>query len=227
MIAAGIVVLALFTLWEAKTTSEPLMPLFLFKDRNFTASSLAIAVMGALVVSVGFPIILYAQNARGLTTISAALLLVPQALISGFMSPWTGKLLGKLKFREFGLIGFGASLIGMLGFHFLMREGVSVLWLLLPSAAFGVANAFIWGTLSTAATRNIDGTLAGAASGVYNTIRQIGSVLGSALIATVMAAALSDNHGDFTPSMSLAMWLPVALSAAGIAASLMIKNPSE
>lgn len=227
LIAAGIVVLALFTLWEAKTTSEPLMPLFLFKDRNFTASSLAIAVMGALVVSVGFPIILYAQNARGLTTISASLLIVPQALISGFMSPWTGKLLRKLKFREFGLIGFGSSLIGMLGFHFLMREGVSVLWLLLPSAVFGVANAFIWGTLSTAATRNINRELAGAASGVYNTIRQVGSVLGSAMIATVMATALSDNRGDFTPSMSLAMCLPVALSVAGIVASLMIKNPTS
>nr|WP_240394088.1 DHA2 family efflux MFS transporter permease subunit [Corynebacterium lactis] len=226
LIAAGVVVLALFTVWESKTSSEPLMPLFLFKDRNFTASSIAIAVMGALVVAVGFPIILYAQNARGLTTISAALLLVPQALISGFMSPWTGKLLRMLKFREFGLIGFGTSVVGMLAFHFLMREGVSILWLLVPSAIFGVSNAFIWGTLSTAATQNIDRELAGAASGVYNTIRQVGSVLGSAMIATVMQAALTDNRGDFTPAMSLTMWLPVALSIAGVVAVLMIKNPA-
>ncbi|MDK7012169.1 MFS transporter, partial [Escherichia coli] len=46
LIAAGVVVLGLFTVWEAKTTAEPLMPLSLFKDRNFTVSSLAIAVMG-------------------------------------------------------------------------------------------------------------------------------------------------------------------------------------
>ena len=60
---------------------------------------------------------------------------------------------------------------------------------------------------------------------MYNTIRQIGSVLGSALIATVMAAALSSNRGDFTTAMSDAMWLPVALSAAGVVASLGLKNP--
>ncbi|EEB62357.1 DHA2 family efflux MFS transporter permease subunit [Corynebacterium amycolatum] len=225
LIVAGAVVLGLFTVWESKTMAEPLMPLLLFKDRNFTISSLAIAVMGALVVAVGFPIILFAQNARDLSTIQASLLLVPQALISGVMAPWTGRMLDRLKFREFALIGFGSSLVGMLGFHYLIHEDLSVLWLLLPGAAFGVANAFIWGTLSTAATRNIDPTLAGAASGVYNTIRQIGSVLGSALIATVMAAALSSNHGDFTTAMSDAMWLPVALSALGVVAALGLKNP--
>ena len=225
LIAGGVVILGLFTAWEAKTTAEPLMPLSLFKDRNFTVSSLAIAVMGALVVAVGFPIILFAQNACDLSTIQASLLLVPQALISGVMAPWTGRMLDRLKFRQFALIGFGSSLVGMLGFHYLIHEDLSVLWLLLPGAAFGVANAFIWGTLSTAATRNIDPSLAGAASGVYNTIRQIGSVLGSALIATVMAAALSSNRGDFTTAMSDAMWLPVALSAAGVVASLGLKNP--
>lgn len=225
LIAGGVVILGLFTLWEAKTMAEPLMPLSLFKDRNFTVSSLAIAVMGALVVAVGFPIILFAQNARDLSTIQASLLLVPQALISGVMAPWTGRMLDRLKFRQFALIGFGSSLVGMLGFHYLIHGDLSVLWLLLPGSAFGVANAFIWGTLSTAATRNIDPSLAGAASGVYNTIRQIGSVLGSALIATVMAAALSSNRGDFTTAMSDAMWLPVALSAAGVVASLGLKNP--
>lgn len=225
LIAAGIAVLALFTVWEARTNAEPLMPLYLFKDRNFSASSAAIAVMGGLVVTIGFPIMLFAQNARGLSTITAALLIVPQAVLSGVLAPITGKALRYLKLREFALFGFATAVIATLGYHFLMREGVSVLWLLLPSTIFGLSNAFIWGTLSTAATRNIDNRNAGAASGVYNTIRQIGSVFGSAMIATVMSAALANSRGDFTTSMSVAMWLPVALSVAGVVVSLFIKDP--
>jgi MFS family permease len=65
--------------------------------------------------------------------------------------------------------------------------------LLIPGAVLGVANAGLWGPLATLATRNLPPQLAGAGSGIYNTTRQIGAVLGSAAIATFMQARLADN----------------------------------
>lgn len=221
---AGVVVLAAFTFWESRTKTEPLMPLALFADRNFTVGSIGMGVMGALVMVAGFPVILYAQNARDLTAFEASLLLIPQAAVSAVVAPWVGNALGRLRFREFALIGFGSALLGMVGYLLLLHDGILVLWLLAPSAAFGVANAFVWGTLSTAATRNVDPSLAGAASGMYNTIRQVGSVLGSALIAMVMAGALG-FYGNYTAAMGAAMWLPVALSAIGFIAAFGLEDP--
>ena len=64
------------------------------------------------------------------------------------------------------------------------------IWLfLLPSAVLGFANAGIWAPLSSTVTRNLPPRQAGAGSGVYNTTRQIGAVLGSAAIAT------GEGHG--------------------------------
>ena len=66
------------------------------------------------------------------------------------------------------------------------------LWLLLlPSAVLGVGMAGIWAPLASTVTRNLPTSQAGAGSGVYNTTRQIGSVLGSAAIAALMNARLA------------------------------------
>ena len=66
------------------------------------------------------------------------------------------------------------------------------IWLfLLPSAVLGFANAGIWAPLSSTVTRNLPPRQAGAGSGVYNTTRQIGAVLGSAAIAVLIQARLA------------------------------------
>ena len=73
----------------------------------------------------------------------------------------------------------------------LMHPDTPVWLFLLPSAVLGFANAGIWAPLSTTATRNLPPRQAGAGSGVYNTTRQIGAVLGSAAIAVLMQARLA------------------------------------
>src|SRR5690606_21341748 len=70
------------------------------------------------------------------------------------------------------------------------------LWHVLAAQfVLGVANPFIWGPLSTAATRNLPPARAGAGAGVYNTTRQMGSVLGSAAISVLMEARLAARLG--------------------------------
>ena len=72
-----------------------------------------------------------------------------------------------------------------------MRPGAAIWSLLAPIALLGVANGFMWSPLSTTATRNLPMHQAGAGSGVYNTTRQIGAVLGSAGIAVLMQSRLT------------------------------------
>jgi hypothetical protein len=69
------------------------------------------------------------------------------------------------------------------------------LWwrLLFPSALMGVAGAFTYGPLSTTATYNLPVADAGAGAGVYNSVRQVGAVLGSAAIAALMESQLATH----------------------------------
>lgn len=79
--------------------------------------------------------------------------------------------------------------------------------------------AGVWAPLSTTATRNLPPHRAGAGSGVYNTNRQVGSVMGSASAAALIAWRTT-VHADAGPAgvalaMSDALWLPVAAFAVG------------
>jgi len=253
LIASGVVVLVVFVLWQAVMRREPLMPLSLFRDRNFSVANLAIAMMGATVLSFAIPTTLYFQQVLGMSPTQAALMTAPSAVLSLVLAPVVGRWMTNHDPRPLALIGFASLCGGLLWLALLMDPDASVLVLLLPFVLIGIGNACIWGPLSLTATRNLPPSKAGAGSGVYNEMRQIGSVLGSAGIATLMAdriaARLGEATGDqggapagaesaagtlppflhapYAAAMAEAMWLPVGLAGVGLLAALAIGRPVD
>ena len=75
----------------------------------------------------------------------------------------------------------------------LINTDAPILMFLLPNVLMGLGNAGMWGPLAATATRNLEPRLAGAGSGVYNTLRTIGLVLGSASIAAIMQSSIVAN----------------------------------
>ncbi len=90
LIIVGIVVLGLFVWQQATTKSEPLVPLALFRDRNFAAANVGIAAVGFAITSMTLPLMFFIQLARGLTPTQSALLLIPMAVFAGVLSPLAG-----------------------------------------------------------------------------------------------------------------------------------------
>ena len=74
--------LAAFVCWQARNRREPLVPLSLFADRNFSLSNVAIATVGFAFTAMGFPLMLWAQVVRGYSPTESGLLLAPMALMS-------------------------------------------------------------------------------------------------------------------------------------------------
>ncbi|WP_168626054.1 DHA2 family efflux MFS transporter permease subunit [Cryobacterium sp. BB307] len=245
LIVSGIVVLAIFVVWQAVNKGEPLLPLSLFRDRNFSLASVAISVTGLSVTTMSLPLIFYFQLVLGYTPTQSALMIVPMAVISGALAPIGGRLADRVNPRN--LAFFGATLMGLalVAYSLLMRPDAEVLPLLLPSALLGVANAFIWSPLSTTATRNLPQHRAGAGSGVYNTMRQVGAVLGSASIAAIISYRLSVElpgasvdlaagealpdalHAGFSAAMSQAILLPAFASFVGAIVVLFFAKPVQ
>jgi len=202
LIIGGLAVLAVFVVWQRGNKGEPLLPLGLFKDRNFSLANVTITTVGFTVTAFSLPLIFYYQEVRGLTPTQSALMMVPMAVISGSLAPVVGRLIDKVNPKFItagGLVLMSAALFWNAA---LMHPDTPILLFLLPSAVLGLANAGLWAPLSSAATRNLPPRQAGAGSGVYNTTRQIGAVLGSAAIAVLIQSRLAAE-------------LPVASGASG------------
>ncbi|WP_136610781.1 MDR family MFS transporter [Sinomonas albida] len=193
LIIAGIVVMALFVLWQAFNKAEPLVPLRLFRDRNFSLANLGISTVGFAVTSFGLPTIFYYQLVRGMTPTQSALMMIPMAVLSGGLAPVAGKFVDRGHAKVMNIGGMFLFVVSLWLYSVLLTPDQNLAVLLIPGAVLGVANAGLWGPLATLATRNLPPQLAGAGSGIYNTTRQIGAVLGSAAIATFMQARLADN----------------------------------
>jgi EmrB/QacA subfamily drug resistance transporter len=246
LIGAGVVVLALFVVWQGVQKGEPLLPLTLFKDRNFSLANIAITAMGFVITGMVLPLMIFFQSVRELTPTQSALMLVPMAVISGALAPVVGKLVDRVNPRWIAGAGFLFLTIALFWFGALLSPDVPIWVLLFPAALLGLANAGIWAPLSSTATRNLPMHLAGAGSGVYNTTRQIGAVLGSAAIAALMTARITAELGTdaaaggnefgggsmpavvaegFSAAMGQSMFLPAAVALIGLVAALFFVKP--
>ena len=190
-IAGGIGFMAAFLFWQYVNPNEPLVPLHIFRDRDFSLSNLGVATIGFVVTAMIVPVMFYAQAVCGLSPTRSALLVAPMAIASGVLAPFVGRIVDRSHPRP--VIGFGFSLvaIAMTWLSIEMTPTTPIWRVVLPLTATGIGMAFIWSPLAATATRNLPPQLAGAGSGVYNTTRQVGSVLGSAGMAAFMTWRIS------------------------------------
>jgi EmrB/QacA subfamily drug resistance transporter len=250
LIVAGLVVFAVFVYWQSRNTGEPLVPLGLFRYRNFSLSNIAISAIGFSITAMAFPLMIWAQTVRGFSPTRAALLLVPMALLSGGLAPWVGRLTDRVHPRLLVGIGLTAFPISLIWLAMVMSPDVAVWRILLPIALLGVANGFMWAPLGSTATENLPMHQAGAGAGIYNTTRQIGAVLGSAGIAVLMQARLNANlppipggaagtesggagalpaalRGAFSDAMAQSLILPALVLLIGLVAVMFFVRPAH
>lgn len=247
LIGAGLVVLGIFFWWQTRVDSEPLVPLSLFRDRNFAVANIGIALVSAAITAMALPFMFYAQGARGWSPIQAGLFMLPMAVVLIVLSPFVGRLVDTVHPRNITVVGFSTAAIAMAWTGLLIEVDTPAWQLLIPMALFGVSNACLWAPHGATATRNLPMSAAGAGAGVYNTTRQVAAALGSAAIASLIGARLSANgleggtesfqaagtsmppqiQAPFAQAMSEAYWLPVACFALGIVVVLFFRVPNH
>lgn len=242
----GLPLLALFVFWQSRIRSEPLVPLGLFKDRNFCLANIGIACTSFAVTACFLPFTFYAQASRGWSPTEAALLGAPMAIVMMLVSRPVGRLVDVIHPRTITVVGFSTGVLCLLWQAVLLHDLHSRVWLLCASMALlGIANACMWAPLATTATRNLPLSSAGAGAGVYNTLRQVGAVLGSAAVAAVLNARIAAHHlpadsfgqtggrmaGDdllpFARAMSESMLLPAVALALGLVIALFFTSPER
>jgi EmrB/QacA subfamily drug resistance transporter len=243
MIVAGTGFMSVFAHWQLLNRGEPLIPLEIFGDRDFGACNVGVAIVSFASTALMVPLPFYAQAVCGLSPIRSALLIAPMAVANGVFAPVVGRIADKYHPRPVVGFGFSVLAIALTWLALEMAPGTPIWRLVLPFFAIGVGTAFVWSPLTATATRHLAPHLAGASSAVFNSIRQLGAVLGSAAMAAFMTSRISaevppfvDLSGDdgltlqlpeflrtpFSAAMSQSVLLPAFIALFGIAAALFL-----
>ncbi|MBW0018646.1 MAG: MFS transporter [Mycobacterium sp.] len=241
VIVAGLGLMAAFGYWQLINASEPLIPLRIFADRDFSLCNVGVALTAFATTAMMLPLTFYTQGVCGLSPTLSALLIAPMAVTSGALAPVVGMIVDRYPPQP--VLGFGFSMlaIGATWLSIEMAPDTPIWRLVLPMCALGVGMAFVWSPLAATATRHLPSELAGASSGVYNATRQLGAVLGSAGMAAFMASRISaemprgDGHvpagslqlptfvrEPFAAALSQSMLLPAFVVLFGIIAALLL-----
>jgi EmrB/QacA subfamily drug resistance transporter len=192
LLLLSIVLLVVFILGEGGS-DEPLLPLSLFSDRNFTVANGVSLIVSFGMFSLFLPLTIFLQSVRGFSAEDAGFILVPMSLTATFIAPFTGRLTDRMSGKwilAVGLVVFAAGL----GFVIKVASLNSTGWnFTLPLIIAGLGMGCTFAPLTTLAMRGVAPAMAGSASGFLNTVRQVGGALGSAIVGAILQYKLSNE----------------------------------
>jgi EmrB/QacA subfamily drug resistance transporter len=212
----GLALLAAFIVHERRSPN-PMMPLSMFKSRQFTAANLVTFVVYAALGGVFFLLVAFLQISMGYTPIAAGAASLPVTALMLVFSPRSGALARRIGPRLPLTIG---PLIIAVGLLLMMRisPGDSYVASVLPAVlVFGVGLTVVVAPVTATVLAAADSRRSGIASGINNAVARVGSLI--AVAALPLAVGLTgDQFYDpvaMEDGFQMAMVICAALSAIG------------
>jgi EmrB/QacA subfamily drug resistance transporter len=187
ILGVGVALLVAFLLVQRLTQGrEPLVPFALFRDRNYTVVNWVSGVLAIGMMGIFLPFTIYLQSVLGFSALKAGLTMAPASLVSMFVAPVAGRMTDRIGGKYILMSGLTLFALGMGWLALIAHPGSSWQSFLLPLLVAGFGMGCTFAPLITVAMRNIDPRMAGAASGVLNTVRQVGLVIGTAAVGALL-----------------------------------------
>ncbi|MFH8935395.1 MFS transporter [Streptomyces griseosporeus] len=188
---AAVILLAAFVAVEARRRA-PMLPLRLFRQRLFTVSNTAMVVVGFALMGSSFFFSQFFVYVQGSSILRAGLQTLPTTLAMVIVSPYAGRLAARYGFRAVVTVGLAVAGPGLLALGTVDADtGYGNVWWRL--AVVGIGFALTMSPLTGAAIQAVAPQEGGLASGISSTTRQIGAVLGVAVLGAVVRARQADG----------------------------------
>ncbi|MGV8896175.1 MAG: MFS transporter [Rhodoglobus sp.] len=217
----GVISFAAFLWWESRSKS-PMLPLGIFRNRNFAWGNLATLFIYAALSVGGFIVVIFLQQVAGYPATIAALAFLPVSLGNVFLSGLFGSLSGKYGPRLFMTVG---PILAGVGYLLLltMGETVDYWWNVLPGVlVFALGIAITVAPLTSAILGSIPSQQAGIGSAANNAVARVAGLVAIALVGVIVAGELDVESFHRVLVVTAAL-----LFLGGIVSFIGIRNPSR
>jgi EmrB/QacA subfamily drug resistance transporter len=226
-IGTGLVLLAAFVAWELRSPA-PMLPMRFFRNRAFAATNAVSLAMFFGTFGSIFLLAQFFQVAQGYSPLEAGLRTLPWTAMPIFVAPLAGVLSDRIGSRPLMAAGLALQAAG-LAWLAIVSEATVAYGTLVPGFAMaGTGMSLVFAPAANAVLGAVRPEEAGQASGATNTIREIGGVLGVAVLATIFTDAGGFGSPDaFVDGLVPAVWIGAAVLAAGALIALLIPGRSS
>jgi EmrB/QacA subfamily drug resistance transporter len=219
--AAGAALVSAFLAWERRAAS-PMLPLALFRRRGFATANAVSFFMYAGLFGALFLMAQFLQTGLGESPLQAGIRLLPWTVTPMLVAPLAGVLADRYGNRPFMVLGLTLQAVGLGWVALIAKQGVGYGQLGVALTVAGVGTSFCFPTVANAVIGSVPPGEAGVASGANSALRELGGVLGVAVLAAVFAhrGVYASPHAFFD-RFSPALAAGAGFSAFGILAALL------
>ncbi|MEV4796335.1 MFS transporter [Asanoa sp. NPDC049475] len=208
----GALLLLAFLAWERRSP-QPMVPLSYFRNRAFSSGNAAGFFLTAALFGAVFFLAQFMQAAFGSGPLKAGLQLLPWTATLFVVAPLAGRLVDRIGERPLVVTGLALQAVGMFWISQVTNDAVRYAELVLPLIVAGCGVSMAMPAAQSASIGALPREAVGIASGIYAMMRQLGGVVGVAVLAAVFAAA--GGYASFTTGFTRALFCCGVLSVLG------------
>jgi len=223
----GTITLIMFIMRQLKLDT-PILEFRVFSYKIFALTTSLGMIVFISMIGTAVILPLYMQNMLGFTAFQSGLVLLPGAIIMGFMNPITGRLFDRYGARWLSIIGFFILVVTTFMFTGLSTE-TSFTFLATTNGIRMLSIAMVMMPVTTAGLNELPKRLIPHGSAVNNTFRQVSGSIGTAMLVTIMATAAIPENGvaGLIRGVNVSFIVAGIISVAGFILSFYIKHPSR
>ncbi|MFD6415691.1 MFS transporter [Streptomyces sp. NPDC060194] len=195
---AAVVFLGLFVVVESRSR-QPITPLWMFRDRNRAGVYGMMLTLSAAIFGMFFFLTLFVQNVLGFSPLVAGLAFLPVSAIIAVGAGLASQLLPRYGPKPFMITGAVLAAAGLGWLTLTDADSTYAGSILGPILVFGLGMGMQFVSLTLMAVSGVEAEDTGAASGILNTMQQVGGSLGLSILVTVFGAASRHEADDQIP----------------------------
>ena len=184
---AGLAITGLFVVHEGRT-AHPMLPLRLFRERTFSAANLASLLFSFGMFGSIFLLAQFLQTAQHLSPLAAGIRILPWTAMPLLVAPIAGPLSDRIGGRPLMVTGLTLQAGGLAWLAAVLSPGVTFATLVIPFVLCGVGMSLFFVPVSNMVLGSVPASEEGVASGTNNAVRELGGVIGIAVLASVFAS---------------------------------------
>ncbi len=193
LLTASAVLLLVFIAWERRA-KEPVLDLDLFRDRTFSAGNATGAILMFGMMGVFFMVPLFLQTQLGFGAVRAGLALTPMSFAIMFAAPVSGRLSDKIGSKWLIFAGLLVTAASVWWLSYIALD-TTIAWLAAPFIVAGIGMGLVMAPMTSAVMASAPEAEEGSAAGILSTMRQVGAVMGIAVLGAVFASQMSVSIG--------------------------------